>query len=51
MVLNSSTLKKVLFATDFPLINIERCLNEISHLEAEQKNYILSYNPISVFNL
>tara|TARA_B110000438_G_scaffold270971_1_gene288508 strand:- start:457 stop:1281 length:825 start_codon:yes stop_codon:yes gene_type:complete len=51
MALSGSTLKKLLFATDFPLIDIKRCLNQISHLETEEKNHILSYNPISVFNL
>jgi hypothetical protein len=51
IALSSSTLKKVLFASDFPLIDIKKCLKEISHLEIEEKMHILSYNPISVFNL
>ena len=49
--INSSNIKKILFASDYPLINIKRCLSQLSDLTEDEKNHILSYNPISVFNL
>ena len=49
--INSSNIKKILFASDYPLINIKRCLSQLSDLSEDEKNHILSYNPISVFNL
>ena len=44
-------LKKILFASDYPLIIIKRCLSHYGDLTEDEKNHILSYNPISVFNL
>ena len=49
--ISSSNIKKILFASDYPLINIKRCLSQLSDLSEDEKNHILSYNPISVFNL
>ena len=49
--INSSSINKILFATDFPLINTERCLEETEYLNDEEKQHIFSYNAISVYNL
>ena len=46
-----SNINKILFASDFPLINFSRCLSGLSDLSDTEKKHILSYNPISVFNL
>jgi len=49
--INCSSINKILFATDYPLINIKRCLSEIDYLNNEEKMHIFSYNAISAYNL
>tara|TARA_B100001094_G_scaffold332837_1_gene406786 strand:+ start:2391 stop:2630 length:240 start_codon:yes stop_codon:yes gene_type:complete len=49
--INSSSINKILFATDFPLIDMKRCLSETDYLNIEEKSHIFSHNPISAYNL
>jgi hypothetical protein len=49
--INCSSLRKILFASDFPLINMKRCLSETSYLNDEEKSHIFSLNSISAYNL
>ena len=47
----SSSINKILFASDFPLIDLNKCLKQTDYLTDIEKKHIFSYNPISVFNL
>jgi len=49
--INCSSKNKILFASDFPLINMKRCLSETDYLNNEEKMHIFSYNAISAYNL
>ncbi|MBK90388.1 MAG: metal-dependent hydrolase [Chloroflexi bacterium] len=49
--INSSSIEKILFASDYPLINIKRCLSETDYLDNEEKSHIFSHNSISAYNL
>ena len=49
--INCSSINKILFATDYPLINTKRCLSETDYLDNEEKSQIFSHNSISAYDL
>lgn len=49
--INLSSIEKILFASDYPLIKMERCLSETEYLNSTEKDHIFGHNAITAYNL
>ena len=49
--INLSSIEKIIFASDYPLIKLERCLSETEYLNSTEKDHIFGHNAITAYNL
>ena len=47
----NGSIEKILFASDYPLIKMERCLSETEYLNSTEKDHIFGHNAITAYNL